>query len=157
MTIHVTPEPDGSFTVSCGSETITVGIPGRIGVADDGSGPIRWPDAPEGNPHGVRAYLAVGAPRRLRAHRILGAFRIDVSSEDVENTDDIERYLQRRLLQIPGGSPHRLVELQVTVAPGRPLDIASLMCRLNGLAERSAARIVVYIEAGAGGVAGQGV
>jgi hypothetical protein len=156
MTIRVNREPDGSFTVSCGSETITVGVPAHTNPANDGRGVIRWPDAPEGSPHGVHAYLAVD-PGWLPYKRIRGVFRINVSLEDLADTDGGLRDLENWLRGKRDVSLVKPLVVQVTMPPGKSIDIASLMSRLNSLAKGSRINIVVYIEADTTGVTGSAV
>lgn len=157
MTIRVTPEPDGSFTVSCGGETITVGIPDHIDTDDDGRGGIKWPDAPEGSPHGVRAYLAVGAPRWLSTRWIPDAFRISISSEYLPDTDYMLRHLEYWLRRTPNVWIFEPRVIQVTVPPGKSIDIAPLMSQLNGLAKEIGIRLVVFIEYESTGATGPSV
>lgn len=157
MTIRVTPEPDGSFTVSCGGETITVGIPDHTDTDDDGRGGIKWPDAPEGSPHGVRAYLAVGAPRWLSTRWIPDAFTISISSEYLPDTGYMLRHLEYLLRSEPHVSIFEPRVIQVIVPLGKSIDIAPLMSELNGLAKIIGIRLVVFIRSGATGAKGPGV
>jgi hypothetical protein len=157
MTIHVTPEQDGSYTVSCGSETVIVGIPRPAGTAGGGRDAISWPDDPEGNPNGVRAYLAVRPPRLALLQGEPGVFQIDLTADGLENTHEIATHVQDQLLKRPASKSTEPLEVHVTVEPGRSIDIESVMNRLNGVAQSRGTRIVLYIEVGAARIAGSGI
>jgi hypothetical protein len=153
MTIHITPEPDGSYTVSCGNETIVVGRPRRADTAGGGREPITWPDDPEGNPNGVRAYVAVRPSMSHSSLMRLSVSQRDLAAEWLENADDIVARVENRLLNLPTPDSTGPLEVRVTLMPGRPIDMASITHRLNDVAQDKGVRIVLYIEAGVAQIA----
>lgn len=157
MTIHVTPEPDGSYTVSCGNETIVVGAPHPAGAAGGGAGAISWPDDPEGNSHGVRAYLAVRPPPRNLLGAWFKTYPFDLAATWLQSEDEIAAHVQEQLLNRPASRFTDPLEVYVLAEPGKPIDIEAVMNRLNGVAENNGAKIVLYIEVGAAQVAGSGI
>lgn len=156
MTIHVTPEPDGSYTVSCGSETVIVGRHRPAGMAGGRPGPIRWPDDPEGNPNGVRAYLAVRPPRWALRQWRPGMRQMDLTAEWLENPLEIATHVQDQLLKWPLRKSTEPLEIYVAVEPGRSINLEPVISRLNDVAKSQGTRIILYIEVGAIQFAGPG-
>ncbi|MCW5655503.1 hypothetical protein [Hydrogenophaga sp.] len=157
----VTTHADGSYTVKCGDEEVTVGRtgggnmplptpdrpPAAPGGDNDGGD---WPDDPEENDGGVVAYLHVGPQPRPRFPTApLGGDPF---------LQPLEILAQPIVRHMPDATPtvrplgNGVVEVVLRVPPGASFDLAQLTRDAQQVRRQAGARKVrlhVYVEGGA--------
>lgn len=163
MSIKVTPNSDGSYTVSCEGVDVVVGRgqtarhapnTGDMDTPDSGSdaGPIIWPDDPETNDGGVYAYLSVSpfAPKptlarqaRRQAPRLLldSPFALSLTLENALQSPDARRYRQQ---------DRRCVRVMLAALPEQTIDLDALIEQLRPLAEQQGLRVELHIAVAVG-------
>jgi hypothetical protein len=145
MSIDVVSNPDGSYSVTCSGTTVTVGGPGRKpGTSDPdiGSdpGPIHWPEDPDENPGGTRAYMIVEPT-------LMGRVRSHLRGIPYASPAQLEKSIFQEVKLHPPRPRARGQQLEVLVSikPGQSLDAEKLMARMQGLSERLDAKITLRI------------
>ncbi len=155
MSMTVTPNADGSYTVRCGNDEVTVGRSGapmpapEEPSAEPGSDNDEWPEDPEGNDGGVVAYLHVGPPPRRR-------FPADLPGSD-PLTPPLEWLARPILRYMPDATTalrfldREVVEVTLGVPPGQVFDLTELLANARRIRRETQVRAVqlhVYLEGG---------
>jgi hypothetical protein len=160
MSIKVTPNADGSYTVSCEGVDVVVGQGADSGPTkgsgdksrpDTGPdpGPIIWPDDPDENDGGVYAYLFVGKPTSRP-----GLFRSTArrpSQLPLESPYALARLVQDELKfpRARRASHQRCMCVMLAAAPEQPLELDAILEYLRPIAESEGLRIELHIAVGA--------
>jgi hypothetical protein len=160
MSIKVTANANGSYTVSCEGVDVVVGQGGEPGPTQgkDGKGrpdtgpdpgPIIWPDDPDENDGGVYAYLFVGKPSSKP-----GLFRSTARRPSqllLESPYALAQIIQDEL-QFPRarrGPQQRCMCVMLAAAPEHPLELDAILNYLRPIAESEGLRIELHIAVGA--------
>lgn len=160
MSIKVTPNGDGSYTVSCEGVDVVVGQgkgsgpsqgSGDTSRPDTGSepGPIIWPDDPDQNDGGVYAYLFVGKPTSKP-----GSFRSVARRSrqlPLESPDALAQLVQAELQspRVRMRPYRRSMRVMLAAAPDQPLELDAILEYLRPIAESQGLRIELHIAVGA--------
>lgn len=158
MSIKVTPNADGSYTVSCEGVEVVVGQGKGSGSSRGGGdtsqpdtgpdpGPIIWPDDPDPNEGGVYAYLFVGTPTSEP-----GPFRSAAKRPrqlPLESPYALAQIVQDELRQSQAPRNRRCMRVMLAAAPEQPLELDAILDYLRPIAENAGLRIELHIAVGA--------
>jgi hypothetical protein len=160
MSIKVTPNGDGSYTVSCEGVDVVVGQGKGSGQTQGGGdtsqpdtgpdpGPIIWPDDPDPNDGGVYAYLFVGKPASKPGHLRSAARR--PRQLLLESPYALAQIIQNELdhPRVRRASYQRCVRVMLSAAPEQPLELDAILEYLRPIAESEGLRIELHIAVGA--------
>jgi hypothetical protein len=130
MSIDVKSNPDGSYTITCGSETIVVGGTTAKTGSPPGSPfaerPIHWPAEPDDNPGGVRAYMCIDPISDFRR-----PFRTGIDYRSPQDLKDAIRHELSRT-ELPY---RRRLEVRVFVDRGYQFSMYPILMRMEELAD----------------------
>jgi hypothetical protein len=138
MTISVNTNLDGSYTVTCGTETVIVGR--------GPSGKMTWPASPGDNGGGVRAYLAVGDENRSPPRHL------DLQWHMSDLTHKPHDEMRREILIAAARAASRRdgaaepVAVGVALQGGQGFDLSSMTQRLHGAATSAGVRVGLHFE-----------
>jgi hypothetical protein len=135
MTISVNTNLDGSYTVTCGTETVIVGRAS--------SGSMGWPTSPGDNGGGVRAYLAVGNPAKPPPRH----FDLQWEASDLVQKphDEMRQEIvaAARAATRRDGAPAPIA-LGVPLFGGQEFDLATVTQRLHRAATSAGVRVGLH-------------
>ena len=128
MTIRVTNNPDGTFTVNCGTETVILGTPAQVPTQGTGS-------------HGLPP---LGPPGGFGTAQILDTTNPPADARPAENAEKLMAMLRSERMSLPRSgkapTPPKVVHFQLRGT--HTLDVG----KLSELAGGEAPKLAVHIH-----------
>lgn len=138
MTISVTQNADGSHTVSCGTESVTIASAAPVpsatastGAGSSGSGPVSYPTPPTGGTGGVAASVVADRFLKNLPDSLQKQFLVNVPEETTETAEGLT-YL---ILQPSASTPQPKTFATLQWAGTGTFDLSDIRASLDALGE----------------------